>query len=143
MITVVTSSEKAACRASLRRRTADRRIAPEVSGAGHRAEQSRRSPSGYGVDDPLEGELPSPEAGSDAGDDAPRSVSRAPTPDDGWARRRTEGAGNTLEAGQGHERMPNRFTAMRQPEGRRPRRVCDARISRRKAHGGSAQPIRR
>jgi hypothetical protein len=39
------------------------------------------------------------------------------------ARLRTKGAGDTLEAGQGHERMPSRFTATRQSGCRRPRRT--------------------
>lgn len=56
---------------------------------------------------------------------------------------RAEGAGHTLEADQGHERMPNRLTATRQPGRRTPRRVHDVTMSRHEAHGGSAQPIRR
>jgi hypothetical protein len=57
---------------------------------------------------------------------------------------RADGAGDkTLEAGQGHERTPNRFTATRQLGRRTPRRVRAVTVSRCEAHGGSAQPIRR
>jgi hypothetical protein len=56
---------------------------------------------------------------------------------------RAEGAGHTLEADQGHERMPNRVTATRQLGRRTPRRVRDVTQSRHEAHGGSVQPIRR
>jgi hypothetical protein len=57
--------------------------------------------------------------------------------------RRAEGAGDTLEAGQGQERMPDRFTATRQLGCRTPRRVRAVTLSRREAPGGCAQPIRR
>jgi hypothetical protein len=42
---------------------------------------------------------------------------------------RAEGAGHTFEADQGHERMPNRVTAMRQLGRRTPRRVPDVTLS--------------
>jgi hypothetical protein len=58
--------------------------------------------------------------------------------------RRAEGAGDkTLEADQGHERVPDRFIATRQLGHRTPRRVRLVTKSRYEAHGGSAQPIRR
>jgi hypothetical protein len=57
---------------------------------------------------------------------------------------RAEGTGEkTLEANQGHERMPTRVTATRQLERRTPRRVRAVTVSRHEAHGGSVQPIRR
>jgi len=69
-----------------------------------------------------------PEGGSDAQAGVPRNAATAPTPVKGQARRQIEGAGQTLEASQGHERMPSRFTAMRQLARRKPRRVRAARI---------------
>lgn len=57
--------------------------------------------------------------------------------------RRQDEATQTLDASQGHERTPSRFTATRPLDHRRPRRAAELGYQLLQAQGGCAQPIRR